>query len=187
MISWTWYVDCYVFEIALTFISISLLKTCPLVQFWGEKDYFSVIWWSDMYKLKIAVVINDNWHFWTLLILGIQVPPMSQKAVMLKTALTRAEEQAEFHKKSKQNFSWWCSQIIEGLYGLFPIFTTITRLISVKTEVESSAEKWIYYSKINDYTKVWLCITKSMYDLSIPRKQTTSETFALIFKFKINI
>lgn len=49
-----------------------------------------------MYKLKIVVVINDNWYFWTLLILRIQVPHMSQKAVMLKTALS-FEEQAEFH------------------------------------------------------------------------------------------
>lgn len=49
-----------------------------------------------MYKLKIVVVINNNWHFWTLLRLGIQVPAVSQWRVMLKTALT-FEEQAELH------------------------------------------------------------------------------------------
>lgn len=47
-----------------------------------------------MYKLKTVVVINNNWPFWTLLILAIGVLAMSQRSAMLKTALI-FEDQAK--------------------------------------------------------------------------------------------
>lgn len=91
LISWIqhmeWYVPWHLF--------LNLCKNIPLYLFQccGEKGHFSVVWYSDKYKLKIVVVIKNNWHFWTLLILGIWVLAMSQKTAMLKTALI-SEEQA---------------------------------------------------------------------------------------------
>lgn len=169
LISWIqhmeWYVPWHLFLNLCKNITLYLFQCC------GEKGHFSVVWYSDKYKLKIVAVIKNNWHFWTLLILGIWSFGYEPKDC-------NAENSSDFWRASKN--TWRCSQTPEVFWGLFSFYTTMTRLISVKTEAESSAERWMYFSKERYYTSLTLHNQKYSWPIYF-QEQIMSETFSLIF------